>query len=84
MSTLWDRISSLLPQEIAGGKVTGLNSRFRGESISLDVLDFADYGCTVYRYVPGAIYRPHIDGQWPKSGIDPTTVRPSLQSLFKI
>jgi hypothetical protein len=29
----------------------------------------------VYRYVPGAIYRPHIDGAWPASGVDPTTVR---------
>ncbi|KII84771.1 hypothetical protein PLICRDRAFT_146256 [Plicaturopsis crispa FD-325 SS-3] len=27
----------------------------------------------VYRYVPGAVYRPHIDGAWPKSGIDPAT-----------
>lgn len=27
----------------------------------------------VYRYVPGAIYRPHIDGAWPRSGIDPHT-----------
>ncbi|KAF9352427.1 hypothetical protein BGX34_012167 [Mortierella sp. NVP85] len=25
----------------------------------------------VYRYVPGAIYRIHIDGQWPGSGLDP-------------
>lgn len=27
----------------------------------------------VYRYVPGAEYRCHIDGAWPPSGIDPTT-----------
>jgi hypothetical protein len=27
----------------------------------------------VYRYVPGAEYRAHIDGAWPPSGIDPTT-----------
>ncbi|GAA6009687.1 uncharacterized protein JCM10292_003891 [Rhodotorula paludigena] len=27
----------------------------------------------VYRYVPGAIYRPHIDGAWPASGVDPKT-----------
>lgn len=26
----------------------------------------------VYRYVPGAEYRCHIDGAWPPSGIDPT------------
>lgn len=24
----------------------------------------------VYRYVPGAEYRPHIDGSWPRSGLD--------------
>lgn len=23
----------------------------------------------LYRYVPGAIYRPHIDGAWPRSGM---------------
>ncbi|KAJ4348544.1 uncharacterized protein N0V89_009921 [Didymosphaeria variabile] len=27
----------------------------------------------VYRYVPGAEYRCHIDGAWPPSGIDPVT-----------
>ena len=27
----------------------------------------------VYRYVPGAIYRPHLDGAWPPSGLDPAT-----------
>ncbi|RDW81889.1 prolyl 4-hydroxylase-like protein [Coleophoma cylindrospora] len=27
----------------------------------------------VYRYVPGAEYRAHIDGAWPPSGIDPQT-----------
>ncbi|EKD14700.1 prolyl 4-hydroxylase [Drepanopeziza brunnea f. sp. 'multigermtubi' MB_m1] len=27
----------------------------------------------VYRYVPGAEYRAHIDGAWPPSGIDPET-----------
>lgn len=26
----------------------------------------------VYRYVPGAVYRPHIDGSWPRSGLDLT------------
>lgn len=56
MATLWSRIVQSLPTDISGGKVTGLNARFR-----------------VYRYVPGAIYRPHVDGQWPKSGIDPVT-----------
>ena len=27
----------------------------------------------VYRYEPGAVYRPHIDGAWPGSGLDPKT-----------
>ncbi|KAK9721878.1 hypothetical protein K7432_003107 [Basidiobolus ranarum] len=27
----------------------------------------------VYRYVPGAIYRIHLDGSWPASGLDPVT-----------
>ncbi|KAK4703728.1 hypothetical protein P7C70_g2489, partial [Phenoliferia sp. Uapishka_3] len=56
LATFWSRISHLLPQEVAGGKVQGLNARFR-----------------VYRYVHGAIYRPHIDGAWPRSGVDPVT-----------
>ncbi|GAA6061272.1 hypothetical protein JCM10212_000713 [Sporobolomyces blumeae] len=50
------RFLHLVPPEIHGGKVKGINPRFR-----------------VYRYVPGAIYRPHIDGAWPRSGIDPET-----------
>ena len=29
----------------------------------------------VYRYVPGAEYRCHIDGAWPPSGIEPETDR---------
>eukprot|EP01113_Clastostelium_recurvatum_P032326 TRINITY_DN4139_c0_g1_i2.p1 TRINITY_DN4139_c0_g1~~TRINITY_DN4139_c0_g1_i2.p1 ORF type:complete len:540 (+),score=116.92 TRINITY_DN4139_c0_g1_i2:92-1711(+) len=27
----------------------------------------------VYRYVPGAVYRPHIDGAWPGSGLHAET-----------
>ena len=27
----------------------------------------------VYRYEPRAVYRPHIDGAWPGSGLDPKT-----------
>ncbi|GAA5911626.1 hypothetical protein JCM6882_008057 [Rhodosporidiobolus microsporus] len=50
------RFLHLCPQVVGGGRVTGINARFR-----------------VYRYVPGAIYRPHIDGAWPASGIDPKT-----------
>ncbi|KAF1980868.1 prolyl 4-hydroxylase [Aulographum hederae CBS 113979] len=32
----------------------------------------------VYRYVPGAVYRCHIDGAWPPSGV--SRVPPSLES----
>ncbi|KAJ7472454.1 hypothetical protein B0H11DRAFT_2039073 [Mycena galericulata] len=31
----------------------------------------------LYRYRPGALYRPHIDGAWPASALDDTTVPPS-------
>jgi len=31
----------------------------------------------VYRYVPGASYRAHIDGAWPPSGTIPSTTSPS-------
>ncbi|GAA5875964.1 hypothetical protein JCM8547_000666 [Rhodosporidiobolus lusitaniae] len=56
LSTFTSRFLHLVPQFVDGGKVTGINARFR-----------------VYRYVPGAIYRPHEDGAWPASGIDPVT-----------
>ncbi|SDA01382.1 BZ3500_MvSof-1268-A1-R1_Chr10-1g02614 [Microbotryum saponariae] len=46
------RILHLLPPEIDGGKLVGINARFR-----------------VYRYVPGSIYRPHLDGAAPPSGL---------------
>ncbi|KAF5370923.1 hypothetical protein D9615_009813 [Tricholomella constricta] len=31
----------------------------------------------LYRYLPGALYRPHIDGAWPASALDETTTPPS-------
>ena len=31
-----------------------------------------------YRYVPGAVYRPHVDGAWPGSTIDATGVAANL------
>ncbi|KAJ6551186.1 hypothetical protein B0H19DRAFT_1156827 [Mycena capillaripes] len=31
----------------------------------------------LYRYRPGALYRPHIDGAWPASALDETTTPPS-------
>ncbi|TFK36247.1 hypothetical protein BDQ12DRAFT_725285 [Crucibulum laeve] len=53
---LYGRVVDLLPQEVHGGKVRGINRRFR-----------------LYRYRPGALYRPHIDGAWPASSISTTT-----------
>ncbi|KAK7052112.1 hypothetical protein R3P38DRAFT_3386647 [Favolaschia claudopus] len=31
----------------------------------------------LYRYRPGALYRPHIDGAWPASALDETSTPPS-------
>ncbi|KAJ7097605.1 hypothetical protein C8R44DRAFT_643119 [Mycena epipterygia] len=31
----------------------------------------------LYRYRPGALYRPHIDGAWPASALDETTTPPA-------
>ncbi|RDB16632.1 hypothetical protein Hypma_002847 [Hypsizygus marmoreus] len=31
----------------------------------------------LYRYRPGALYRPHIDGAWPASALNETTTPPS-------
>ncbi|KAF7313939.1 Fe2OG dioxygenase domain-containing protein [Mycena chlorophos] len=31
----------------------------------------------LYRYRPGALYRPHIDGAWPASGMDSSKASPS-------
>lgn len=66
LANFFERIKEFLPQEMEGGKLTGLNARFR-----------------VYRYVPGAIYRPHIDGAWPKSGIDKLTGKYLFDSATK-
>ncbi len=43
LDVVYARIVSLLPPEINGGKVKGINARFR-----------------LYRYRPGALYRPHV------------------------
>ncbi|KAJ3021539.1 hypothetical protein HKX48_008301 [Thoreauomyces humboldtii] len=44
-----------------------------GPKASLTTLAGLNARWRVYRYVPGAIYRPHIDGAWPGSGLDPVT-----------
>jgi hypothetical protein len=74
---LYSRLVHLLPPSVCGGKVRGINRRFR-----------------LYRYKPGALYRPHvshsfissrpsfhfptlslsqIDGAWPASSSSPAT-----------
>lgn len=42
LSTIWGRISHLLPQEVSGGKLAGLNARFRGELLFLSSSSGAD------------------------------------------
>jgi pentatricopeptide repeat protein len=53
LDPLWRRVRHLLPQELGGGPLVGINSRWR-----------------LYRYTPGAVFRPHVDGAWPSSGLD--------------
>ena len=57
---LLDRCRSCLPAQLAGGALAGINAR-----------------CRFFRYTDGekAVYRPHIDGSWPGSGLDVTTGR---------
>ena len=45
-----------LPPELRGGRLAGINAR-----------------CRFFRYTDAeqAVYRPHIDGSWPGSGLDP-------------
>lgn len=47
LGPLYERVRSLLPQELGGGALAGINARWR-----------------LYRYSPGAVYRPHVDGAW--------------------
>lgn len=49
---LFERCRALLPAELSGGRLCGLNARWR-----------------LYRYPEGAVYRPHVDGAWPGSGL---------------
>ena len=49
---VYERCRALLPSELSGGVLAGLNARWR-----------------LYRYGQDAVYRPHVDGAWPGSGI---------------
>ena len=55
MRSIFARCESLLPTELGGGRVAGINER-----------------CRLFKYTAaeGAVYRPHIDGSWPGSGLD--------------
>ena len=55
IGNIFDRCKHLLPQQIDGDSLVGINGRLR-----------------CYRYEPGAVYRPHVDGAWPMSGIGST------------
>lgn len=52
---LYNRAKPHLPPQVGGGELVGVNARWR-----------------IFRYsdVEGAVYRPHIDGSWPGSGLD--------------
>eukprot|EP00760_Papus_ankaliazontas_P001542 PhM_4_TR10503/c0_g1_i2/m.69783 len=56
LGPLFERCRPHLPQMLGGGKLFGINGRFR-----------------LYRYQPGAVYRAHVDGAWPCSGVHPET-----------
>mmetsp|Transcript_40654 Transcript_40654/g.81531 ORF Transcript_40654/g.81531 Transcript_40654/m.81531 type:complete len:537 (-) Transcript_40654:271-1881(-) len=57
---LHSRCAPHLPAVLSGGTLAGINARWR-----------------FFRYTDadGAVYRPHIDGSWPGSGIDPRSGR---------
>lgn len=58
LATLFERCAPHLPQELSGGRLAGINAR-----------------CRFFRYTDAeqAVYRPHIDGSWPGSGLEPLT-----------
>lgn len=87
LDTFCKRFLHLCPPLMDGRPVRGINARFRGVSLVVffalarsAALKADNRAPAVYRYVPGAIYRPHIDGAWPASGVDPKTV--GLRLLF--
>ncbi|KAJ3356997.1 hypothetical protein HDU83_009167 [Entophlyctis luteolus] len=62
-----ERAWSFLPKTMCddGDMLPGMSNA--GSSLGVRVLDGINRRWRIYRYVPGAIYRPHIDGGWPKS-----------------
>ena len=60
MATLLRRCAGLLPAELCGGALAGINARCRFFR---------------YTDAEKAVYRPHIDGSWPGAGLDALTGR---------
>lgn len=58
LQPMFERCRPLLPQTMGPDR-----SRLMGLNARL----------RLFRYFPGAVYRPHIDGAWPGSGIHPKT-----------
>ena len=50
---LWRRVAPLLPPRSPDGAT----------------LEGLNRRWRIYRYAPGAVYRPHVDGDWPPSGV---------------
>ena len=75
LASIFSRVKSLLPQSICGCSLVGLNARFRffryfpGE-ICEYLLLFTLNCIQTDNPVSGSVYRPHIDGAWPGSGLD--------------
>ena len=55
LGPLFARCRAHLPPRLGGHEPSGLNGHLR---------------CFRYPDQPGAVYRPHIDGSWPRSGLD--------------
>lgn len=62
MSPIYERVRPLLPQYFFAPKSDSTQSKFK----------LCGINCRwrLFRYFAGAVYRPHIDGAWPGSGMD--------------
>ncbi|KAJ3105116.1 hypothetical protein HDU96_008683 [Phlyctochytrium bullatum] len=65
METIEDRIRGMMPEY--------LDCTEEGGEVVRRVYGGINPRWRVYRYVPGHVYRAHIDGAWPRSGVDPDT-----------
>ena len=81
---IFDRVKLLLPQSICGCQLAGINARYRFFRYFAGILFFflllaltpyniysCLFVCLSYLLCHSdAVYRPHIDGAWPGSGVD--------------